>query len=123
MTQESPSQQGKKKLPRREFLANLLFAGGMLSVAGLQSEYDLVAKRDPKDDGWKLPEDWKENQEKEGWVLPDDLMDSPPNPPKPQPRPPKPVPQPDGGVRPPIRGKVRPPAPGDYSVPRKNTDG
>ena len=107
-------------MPRREFLANLLFAGTAISVVGLQSEYDLVARKDPKDEGWKLPEDWKDSDETEGWELPDDLMQNP-NPPKPEPHP-HPRPEPAGGVRPPhIRGKVKPPPPplkGDVSAPR-----
>lgn len=119
------------KLPRREFLANLLFAGGVLSVGGLQSEYGLLAKRDPKKetDGWELPDDLKESRPKtepDGWELPEDLMDPPPvirqPPPRPQPPvrgrvcPPRPpgslqVPPPDGGVKPPIKGKVKAPRP------------
>ena len=52
----------KAKLPRREFLANLLFAGGVLSVCGLQDSYDIVARRDPKKDGWELPDDLTESR-------------------------------------------------------------
>ncbi len=111
MSRESSSSRIRNsKLPRREFLANLLFTGGLLSVASLQSEYGLLAKRDPKDEGWTLPEDWKESQQEEGWVLPEDLMDPPPQPPV---EPPRPLPQPDGGVRPPVRGRVQPPLPED----------
>lgn len=110
----------KAKLPRREFLANLLFAGGVLSVCGLRDSYDKVARREPKKDGWELPDDLTESRSDDaddGWELPEDLMDSPPpvikNPPRPVP-PEPPIrggvrpPQPDGGVRPPqVRGKVK----------------
>lgn len=113
MSQEKKS---NRKLPRREFLANLLFGGAALSVSGLQANYDLVARREPekdsKDDGWDLPDlnDEKKPQ-KDGWELPEDLLDSPDPPPT---RPPRPIPQPKGAMRPPtIRGKVAPPYPGD----------
>lgn len=71
----------KSKLPRREFLANLLFAGGVLSVCGLQNSYDMVARRDPEKDGWELPDDLTQsrpNDADDGWELPEDFMDSPP---------------------------------------------
>lgn len=98
----------KNKVPRREFLANLLFCGAALSVAGLQSEYDLVARRNPEDEGWELPKDEPKKPPKEDWKLPDDLMDSPEPPPRKPPRPPV-----RGRVRPPqILGKVKPPPPG-----------
>lgn len=107
----------KSRLPRREFLANLLFAGGALTVCGLQTEYGLVAKRDPRQEGWELPDDLKESQpdtEPEGWDLPDDLLDPPPVIRNPPPRPPQPPiegrvqpPPPAGGMQ--IRGKVAPP--------------
>ena len=114
----------KAKLPRREFLANLLFAGGVLSVCGLQESYDMVARRDPKKAGWELPDDLTESRPDDaddGWELPEDLMDSPPpvikNPPRPVP-PEPPIrgsvrpPQPDGGMRPPqVPGKVKCPPP------------
>ena len=118
--ESSHSNPPQRKLPRREFLANLLFAGGAISVTSFQAEYGGIAL-DPKDDGWELPDD-KGSSKKDDWELPDDLLDSPepkPNPkcPPPQPhpaggrRPPRP-PQPPGGIRPPhIRGKVRSPEP------------
>lgn len=127
------------KLKRRQFLANLLFAGGALTVCGLQSqaalaaepkeksckEPDQIAQRDPKDDGWELPDDLygKPKGNKDGWELPPDYKNPNPKPqpqPRPQPRPqpyPQPMgavpaPQPDGGVRPPqVRGKVVAPRP------------
>lgn len=110
-----------KKLPRREFLANLLFAGTALSVAGLQTEYDLVARKDPKEEGWKLPEDWKKSEQTDGWELPDDLLENSNQPePPPHPRPKPPPPQPPGGIRPPqIRGKYLPPADGDVEAPKR----
>ena len=104
--------EGRKKstMRRREFLANLLFASGALSVTGFQLQAE-TARKDPKDEGWQLPSDWKDNQEKDGWELPEDLFegsDPPPNPP----RPPKPPPPRPGDVSPPhIRGKVAPPRP------------
>ena len=116
----------ESKLPRREFLANLLFCGTALSVTGLQSSYDLVARRDPKKDGWELPEDkLKPRPEDDGWELPEDLLETT-DPPKPPPRPPRPHPhpqgrvrRPDGGVRlPEPPGKVTPPPSGDVQ-PRK----
>ena len=112
----------ESKLPRREFLANLLFCGTALSVTGLQSSYDLVARRDPKKDGWELPQDKKRPQpEDDGWELPEDLLETN-DPPKPPPRPPQPrgsVRQPDGGVRlPEPPGKVMPTRPGDVAPPR-----
>jgi hypothetical protein len=109
----------KSKLPRREFLANLLFAGGALTVCGLQSEYGLLAKRDPKQDGWELPDDLKESQpdiDPDGWELPEDLLDPPPVIRNPPPHPPPVIegrvrpPNPPGGVQPQIRGKVAPPS-------------
>lgn len=103
-----------RKLPRREFLANLLFAGGMLSVTALKNEYGLVAHRSPKDDGWELPDDDEKNPTTtpDGWELPEDLLE-PTRPPKP----PKPEPPPNGGIRPPqIRGRMRPPQPLPGSV-------
>lgn len=113
----------RSKLPRREFLANLLFAGGVLSVCGLQNSYDMVARRDPEKDGWELPDDLTQSRPDDaddGWELPEDFMDSPPTVIKnPRPVPPEPPikgsvrpPQPDGGVRPPqVRGKVKCPPP------------
>lgn len=90
----------KKSLKRRQFLANLLFAGGLLSVGGLQEAS--AQKKDPKD---------------EGWVLPKDLMDSPDPKPTETPHPPlpgKPIPpQPPGADKPPqLEGDVAPPTAG-----------
>jgi hypothetical protein len=111
------------KLPRREFLANLLFAGGALTVTALQKEYGLVARReadnkpaDQKDprDGWELPDEGTPS-ERDDWELPDDLLE-PSAAPRPEPRP-------KGGMRPPsVRGKVEPPSPpypGSPAPPRR----
>lgn len=93
---EGPSSIWKRSLKRRQFLANLLFAGGAVSVAGIQASFA---------EGQRPVE--------EGWDLPDDLLeptDPPKPPPQPQPRPPRPDPQPDGGMRvPQPRGEVQPP--------------
>lgn len=114
----SESQKAVYRVPRREFLANLLFCGTALSVAGLQSNYDLVARRDPKEEGWEMPEDRKKKAPKDdGWELPEDLLNSTPS------RPPKPVPQPQGGKKPPqVRGIVKPPDLGDVSLPKKERE-
>ena len=97
---------------RREFLANILFAGGLLSVTGFQSQYHQVARKDPDKQDWQLPDDWKDNREKDGWELPEDLFDSPTPPPNPPSPPQPPPPPPKGRVHPPhIRGKVAPPRP------------
>ena len=102
----------RRSLKRRQFLANLLFAGGALSVVGLNAS--VAEPKHPETEGWTLPKDLTENIG-DGWVLPKDLKD--PVPPK---KPPKPIPQPEPPlmgsvvqprpVRPPvIRGKVAPP--------------
>lgn len=96
---------------RREFLANLLFAGGLLTVGGLQAQYPTVARKDPEKEGWQLPKDWKEKNEEDGWEIPDDLM-QPTEPPAPQPPPKPPEPMPNGGIRQPDpRGRYLPPKP------------
>lgn len=76
---------------RRQFLANLLFAGGVVSLAGLQSAQ---AQTNPTD----------------GWTLPDLNTPSPRQTPKPPPKPPKPP-------RPPLPGKPIPPQPPTAGVP------
>jgi hypothetical protein len=113
----------KSRLPRREFLANLLFAGGILSVTALQSEYGVVASAGPKDEGWELPEDKRKDPPADGWELPDDLLDSPK---PPSPKPPVP-PEIMGRRRPPeLKGEVKPPPPRQGSVvapwPKKRSD-
>ena len=76
------------RLPRRQFLANLLFAGGMVTLSGLQSAQ---AQQNPTD----------------GWTLPDLNSPNPePTPrPKPKPKPKKPEPHP------PLPGRPKPPPP------------
>lgn len=82
------------RLKRRQFLANLLFAGGALTLGGLQSAQ---AQEDPTE-GWSLPD------------LQDPPKDDKPpgNPPPPQPPPPPtagvPLPQPPGERPPNIMG-------------------
>jgi hypothetical protein len=109
MTQGSEGEaKAEKRLPRRQFLANILFTGGALTVVALQSEYGLADPSKPKDKGRELPKG--KPQAKDGWDLPDDLMDSPNPPPNPSPTPPPPPPQ--GAMRPPqTRGRVKPPDP------------
>lgn len=96
----------KDRLKRREFIANILFAGGALSLASLDG---VVAG--PIEDGWELPDDWKNSA-------------PPPKRPKPRPKPPKPRPPVDGGVRPPRPpGGIRPPQPrGIVRPPRPKGD-
>jgi hypothetical protein len=107
------------RLKRRQFLANLLFAGGALSLAGLQGAQ---AAEHPSD----------------GWTLPDLNKPDPkpsPTPPPPQPPirglriPPKPLqpPQPPTAgvpvpVPPPQPGDV-PPCKGNVVPPKANPDG
>jgi len=102
------------RIQRREFLANLFFCGGVLTVSALQSEYGLLARRDPEEDGWELPKDEPPSEQETDWELPDDLL---------QTTPPPPEPRPDGGIRPPIiRGRVAPPKPnypGDVAPPKQ----
>lgn len=82
----------QKKLRRREFIANLLFAGGALSLVTLQGK---IAANDPEDEGWQLPPDWNNPQ--------------PQKTPRPRPtRTPEPIVR--GRVAPPLAGKpVAPP--------------
>ena len=106
-------------LPRREFLANILFAGGALTLSSFQGELLAFTPADPKE-GWELPEDGESKQNDDGWSLPEDLLDSPkePNPRcrPPRPRPcPLPYPNPAGGPRPPhILGRVTYPRPSPH---------
>lgn len=103
-----------EQLKRRDFLANILFAGGVLTLAGLEK-----ALAEPVPDGWELPKDWKDSNS--DWELPKDWKNPQPKPEQPQPRPrprphPHPRPQPPGGVRPPhMKGVVRPPRPNEKS--------
>lgn len=72
------------RFPRRQFLANLLFAGGMVTLSSLQAAQ---AQQSPTD----------------GWTLPDLNTPSPQPTPRPKPKTPKPTP--------PLPGKPRPPIP------------
>jgi hypothetical protein len=113
------SSNSKSRLPRREFLANLLFCGGALSVAALQSEFGILAQTDPKDEGWELPEDDKKKPDADDWDLPDDLLNSPEPPPQ---KPPEKPPVIMGRKRPPaLRGEVKQPPPllGDVAPPKQ----
>ena len=109
MKDETTSTAGSSgyRLKRRKFLANLLFAGGALSLSGLQAAQ---AQQNPTD----------------GWTLPD-LNQSDPKPtPTPPPPPvrgepipqPQPPPTPGRPAPPPPRGKVVLPPKGDYSSPK-----
>lgn len=102
------------RMKRRHFLANLLFAGGAITLAGLQSA---EAAEGPTD-GWTLP-DLSQNDPKPSPT-------PPPEPPQP-PRPPQPptagVPVPAGGLKPPPppprpKGNVAPPQEGDPAPPK-----
>ncbi len=106
------NQPSEIRLPRRQFIANLLFAGSVVTLAGLQSA---EAQQNPTD----------------GWTLPDlNKPSSGPTPkPTPRPKPPKPPrPLPPGKPRfpaPPTAGLPVPPSPrgrvvlpGDVSPPQ-----
>lgn len=103
-----------ERLKRRDFLANILFAGGALTLASLER-----ALAEPVPEGWDLPENWKNNPDPD-WELPPDWKDPKPDRPQPRPMPhprprprPRPTPpNPRGGVRPPhLKGVVKPPRP------------
>ena len=110
------------RMQRRQFLANLLFAGGALTLAGLQSAEAAEAPTD----GWTLP-DLSQNDPKPSPTPP------PQQPPKPPPQPPTagvpvpaggvrpapPPPQPKGAVAPPREGDPAPPKPGPPRAPSK----
>lgn len=96
------------KLRRREFLANLLFAGGALTVTSLQSQLGELAFEQKIEEGWELPEE-----------IEDRLKRNPPLNPRPRPRPtktPRPRPQPRP-PRPQPKGSRTPPMPGGMRVP------
>ena len=88
-----------KKLQRRKFLANLLFAGGALSVAALQGE--LLAQPNPEDEGWELPKDWNKP----------DLKPKPKQTPTPRPTKTPPPPLLGDVSLPNIEGRMRQPRP------------
>ena len=103
------------RLRRRQFLANLLFAGGMVTLAGLQQAQ---AQQDPTD-GWTLPD---LNTPPTGPAPPPRRGDpAPPAPPSPPPRPVPPgkmiPPNPRGRVVTPPDGDFGPPKPGEVSAP------
>ncbi|MCA9793186.1 MAG: hypothetical protein KC910_15360 [Candidatus Eremiobacteraeota bacterium] len=89
--------QNPKKLRRREFLANLLFATGALSASAFLTRAEEL-------EGWELPPEVEKR-----------LSPAPPPPPRPTP-PPRPEPVVRGRVRvpepqPPLPGSIAPPAP------------
>jgi hypothetical protein len=95
-------------LRRRQFLANLLFAGGALTFASLQG----AAAQLPIEDGWVLPPDLERRlKNKTG-----SRMDPVPEPTEPSPPPadsalPPPT-RPQGGLTPSV-----PPLPGGFRLP------
>lgn len=100
----------QRKLPRREFLANLLFAGGFLTVTALDERYPLLCRKDPPESGWEMPDNRKRDrpEQDDGWVLPEDLLTNP----DPPPSNPSPPPQPAGGMKlphPTPKGRFLPP--------------
>lgn len=103
------------RLKRRQFLANLLFAGGALSLSGLQAAH---AQQNPTD-GWTLP-DLSQSDPKPTPTPPPTRGEPIPQPPPPPPpgtsTPPPPTP--DRPAPPPPRGKVVLPPKGDYSPPK-----
>ncbi len=89
------------KLKRRQFIANLLFAGGTLAASSFLAQVEAA----PVEKGWELPDDVK------------DRLEPKPEPPKPQPRP-RHRPTPD---EPHVKGKIRlpdRPLPGSVAPPR-----
>ena len=95
-------------LKRRQFLANLLFAGGALTFASLQG----AAAQVPIEDGWVLPQDLERRlKSKTG-----SRMDPVPKPTEPTPPPADsalpPATRPQGGLTPSV-----PPLPGGFRLP------
>ena len=90
-------------MQRRQFLANILFCGGALSVASLTE--NILAQPDPKE-GWELPQDKRKKAQGEDWELPADWKDGGQ---KPQPQPSSTPPPLEGDVEVPLAGVPRPP--------------
>lgn len=87
------------KLKRRQFIANLLFAGGTLAASSFLAQVEAA----PVEEGWELPDN-----------VEDRLKPVPPKP-KPKPKPPRPRPEPH------IKGKITMPdrpLPGSVVHPR-----
>lgn len=110
---------GEKRKKRREFLADLLFVGGALTVGTFFTQMNEEAQG--AYDGWVFP---KEIDKKlKATPQPGQPRPQPRPRPRPQPRP-QPTPRVDGGVsvpEPPLDGKVCPPEPkmqGDYIQPK-----
>lgn len=118
---EQPSRGSRIK--RRQFLANLLFAGGVLTLAGLQSAQ---AAEHPTD-GWTLP-DLSQTDPKASPTPPAEppvrgrYVPAPPKTPEPPTAGvPIPTPPPPGGITPPPPPKgavVAPPLEGDPAPPK-----
>lgn len=113
MQNDNPPLSQSPRMRRRQFLANLLFAGGALTFAGLQAAQ---AEEHPTD-GWTLP-DLSQTDPKPSPTPAPTPRGEPTPPPQPQGSPPPNPPLPGKPAPPPPRGKVVLPPDGDYCPPK-----